>query len=294
MDTSREELFCGTEVVDIEPLALSILKLLLENRDRLVTKTEIFDAVWNGRIVTEAALSTCIKSARRAVDDTGNKQAVVKTVHGKGFRWVAPVRVEERSAEPVQSAEVDLDVTEEQWIEASRRPTVAILPFDVIGVDPIATTLGQAIPHELIAEISRLRWIAVIARGSSFRFRSAQADLSEIRQKLGARYCLTGCVEVIGQHANVSVELSDTIDGDVIWADFFKASIEDIHSVRETIVAQVIFAIEVQIPLSEAAKARLRSPENIDVWAAYHLGLQSLYHFDKNENDRAIALFDKA
>ena len=294
LDTSREELTCASEPVDIEPLALSVLKLLIENRDRLVSKTEIFDVVWSGRIVSESALSTCIKSARRAVDDTGSRQSIVKTIHGKGFRWVAPVRVEGPEAEPLGSAATDLDEEEGQWIEASRRPTIAILPFDVLGTDPIAATLGQAIPHELIAEISRLRWIAVIARGSSFRFQSALADLADIRQKLGTRYCLTGCVEMIGLHANISVELSDTIDGDVIWADFFKASIEDIHSVRETIVAQVIFAIEVQIPLSEAAKARLRSPENIDVWAAYHLGLQSLYQFDKNENDRAIAMFDKA
>ncbi|MES0882777.1 winged helix-turn-helix domain-containing tetratricopeptide repeat protein [Roseibium sp. SCP14] len=294
LDTSREELFRDTEPVDVEPLALRLLKLLIENRARLVTKDEIFEEVWNDRIVSESALSTCIKSARRAVEDTGSKQGVIKTVHGKGFRWLAPVRTDAARTETTHTIPDDLDEKDGRWIEASRRPTVAILPFDVLGSDPAAATLAQAIPHELIAEISRLRWIAVIARGSTFRFNSAQANFAEIRDKLGTRYCLTGCVEMAGRRANISVELSETVDGDVIWADFYKAPIERVHEVRETIVAQVVFAIEVQIPLSEAAKARLRSPDSIDVWAAYHLGLQSLYHFDKNENDRAIAMFDRA
>ena len=119
-------------------------------------------------------------------------------------------------------------------------------------------------------------------------------DLGEIRRRLGVRYCLTGSVEVLGQNVAISVVLSDTADGEVIWADRFKSSIEGVHEVRESIVARVIFAIEIQIPLSEASRARLRSPENIDACATYHLGLQSLYRFDEGENDRAIAMFKKA
>lgn len=105
---------------------------------------------------------------------------------------------------------------------------------------------------------------------------------------------MTGSVEVSGQSVSINVVLTDTADGQVIWADHFRSRMEDVHEIREKIIAQVIFAIEVQIPLSEATKARLRSPENIDAWAAYHLGLQSLYRFDEGENDRAIAMFEKA
>lgn len=292
LDVARQELRRGPDLVDTEPMVLSLLQHLIENKDRLVTKEELFDMLWDGRAVSDSALSTCIKSARRAVDDSGSLQAVIKTVHGKGLRWVATI--DAAPAQPQHVSQTDIDKPDADWIEASRRPSLAILPFDIMGSDLTAATLSEAIPHELIAAISRLRWISVIARGSSFRFRSNHGDLGDIRQKLGVRYCLTGSVEMLGRQVCISVELADTSDGQVIWAERFNAALEDVHQIRETIVAQVIFAVEMQIPLSEAAKARLQSPENIDVWATYHLGLQSLYRFDENDNDRAIAMFEKA
>lgn len=291
-DIARQELRRGDALVEAEPLALALIQHLIEHRDRLVGKDELFDVLWDGRAVSDAALSTCIKSARRAVDDSGTLQAAIKTVHGKGLRWIA--EIESTPAKTHQDTQTDLDQPDEDWTQASRRPSLAILPFDVMGGDMTAATLSEAIPHELIAAISRLRWISIIARGSSFRFRSNHGNLDDIRQKLGVRYCLTGSVEMIGRQVCISVELADTSDGQVIWAERFQSPLEEVHQIRETIVAQVIFAVEMQIPLSEAAKARLQSPENIDVWATYHLGLQSLYRFDQGDNARAIAMFEKA
>jgi TolB-like protein len=291
LDIARQELWRGRETIDIEPMVLDLLRLLIENHDRLVTKEELFSVLWDDRAVSDSALSTCIKSARRAVEDTGRRQCVIKTIHGKGLRWVAPFKtvfsLEETAGE-------SLITNDDVRAEVTKRPSIAILPFDALGENPVTNTLCEAIPHELIAAISRLRWISVIARGSSFRFRTSTGDLDEIRQRLRVRYCLTGSVELLGKQVSISVVLTDTSDGRVVWADRFTSSISDVHVVRETIIAQVIFAVEVQIPLSEAAKARLRSPENIDAWSAYHLGLQSLYRFDESENERAVAMFEKA
>jgi len=291
LDIARQELWRGSESIDVEPKVLDLLRLLVENHDRLVTKEELFSVLWDDRSVTDSALSTCIKSARRAVEDTGRRQSVIKTIHGKGLRWVAPFKIVPL---PQEVAENDIDASEDVWGEANKRPSIAILPFDALGESPATKTLCEAIPHELIAAISRLRWISVIARGSSFRFRTNAGDLDEIGRRLRVRYCLTGSVEMLGAQLVISVVLTDTSDGQVVWADRFKSLLEEVHTVRETIIAQVIFAVEVQIPFSEAAKARLRSPENIDVWSAYHLGLQSLYRFDENENERAVAMLEKA
>ena len=291
LDIARQELWCGAETVDVEPMALELLRLFIENHDRLVSKEEIFAALWDDRTVTDSALSTCIKSARRAVQDSGRSQSIIKTVHGKGLRWVAPFKTVDHPAEAAAHA---IDKHESTWLEASQRPSIAILPFDALGADAFTKILSEAVPHELITAISRLRWISVIARGSSFRFHTANGNLDEIRQRLAVRYCLTGSIEVLGPKVIIGVVLTDTTDGQVIWADRFKSDIADVHAVRETIIAQVIFAVEIQIPLSEAAKARLKSPENIDVWSAYHLGLQSLYRFDESENEYAVSMFEKA
>jgi tetratricopeptide (TPR) repeat protein len=134
----------------------------------------------------------------------------------------------------------------------------------------------------------------VIARGSAFRFRSDAADLDEVRRRLGVRYCLTGSVESVGRMVTIGVELCDASDGAVVWAERFHAPLEGIHEVREAIVASVVSAVELRIPLREASRARLRAPENIDAWSAYHLGLPSLYRFDPSENERAVAMLERA
>nr|WP_319384600.1 winged helix-turn-helix domain-containing protein [uncultured Roseibium sp.] len=294
LDTTRQELRRKGEPVNVEPLALDLLKLLIDNHERMVSKDEINSVLWNDRAVSDAALSTCVKSARSAVEDSGAKQEKIKTVHGRGLRWVAPFERRSRQtiSEPVAAPDPGNGGLPGQ--DVSQRPSIAILRFDAIGEDPVARTLGEAIPHELIAAVARLRWISVIARGSSFRFASRDSDLSDIRTQLGVRYVLSGSVEKFIDQVIINVVLTETSDGQVIWADRIKASIADVHEVRETIIAEVIFAIEVQIPLSEASRAQLQSPENIDVWTTYHLGLQSLYRFDAAENEVAMAMFKKA
>ncbi len=292
LDLARQELVRDGVRVDVEPMVLQLVQCLIENRDRMVSKDELFSLLWNDRAVSDAALSTCIKSARRAVGDTGNRQEIIKTIHGRGFRWIAPIRAQVPAK--VDHPPPDLDHSDAVWEETDRRPSIAILPFDSIGNSEAAATLGDAIPHELIATIARLRWISVIARGSSFKFRSSTGGLGEVRKLLGVRYCLTGSVEVLGRDVVIGVVLTDTDDGEVIWADRFRANMDEVHEVREQIVAQVVFAVEVQIPLSEATKARLRTPDNIDVWSTYHLGLQSLYNFEPSENSRAVSMFEKA
>ncbi len=294
LDTARQELRGSDGAVDVEPMALDLLQYLLAHNERLVTKEELLTVLWNDRAVTESALSTCVKSARRAVNDSGSTQTVIKTIHGKGFRWVAPFSIEAADARFANIEADEAQSGEAISLISSGRPSIAILPFDVLGTDAASGTLSEAIPHELIAAISRLRWISVIARGSSFRFRSNTDDLGEIGRRLGIRFCLTGSVEAAGKRVTVNVELADTTNEQVIWADRFQSAMEEIHQIRETIIAQVVFAVEVQIPLSEASRARLKSPDNIDVWSLYHLGLQNLYRFDENENHRAVAMFEKA
>src|SRR5690606_18416675 len=126
----------------------------------------------------------------------------------------------------------------------------------------------------------RLRWLFVIARGSSFRFRSADPDVCEIGHALNVRYCLTGLVEMQGAKVTVAVELADTRDGSVVWGDRFVTPLDGLHALRAEIVNTIVTALEIQIPANEARAARLTSPENLDAWSAFHLGLQHVHRFN--------------
>ena len=193
------------------------------------------------------------------------------------------------TAEDIAMATSDPGATRE-----SAKPSIAVLPFRLVGVAGPYAAIADALPHELISVLSRLRWLFVIARGSSFRFRSSDPDLEEVGRSLGARYCLSGVVEVLGDRIGVTVELADTRGGGVLWGERFAAKAEDVHTIREEIVAKVVSELEIQIPMNEAMAARLKSPEQLDAWSAYHLGLQHLYRFNKNDNAAAGAMFEKA
>src|SRR4029450_12987361 len=127
----------------------------------------------------------------------------------------------------------------------------------------------------------------------SFRLRAEAAELGEIGRVLGVRYCLTGSVEVAGKRLAGVVELVGTSDGGVVWADRFSGRVDDVHAIREEIRSQVLVALEIRIPLHEAARARLAAVENLDAWSAYHLGLHHLYRFNRVDNAAGAQLFER-
>jgi TolB-like protein len=174
------------------------------------------------------------------------------------------------------------------------RPSIAVLPFRLVGAASPYAGIADALPQDLITELSRLRWLLVIARGSAFQFRSEDLDVERIRTQLNVRYCLSGTVEVLSSDMAVSVELSDTTDRSVVWSDRFKVAFAGVHEIREEIVRAIINALELQIPLNEARRARLKAPHHLDAWSAYHLGLQHMYRFNRKDNALATTLFERA
>jgi TolB-like protein len=174
------------------------------------------------------------------------------------------------------------------------RPSLAVLPFRFIAGDARYAALASALPDELIADLARLRWLLVTARGSSFRLRTPDVSFSDIGHLLGVRYCVSGTIEVSAERLLIIVELVDTSNDAIMWADRFTGRIDDVHVLREQIRSQVLMALEIRIPLHEASLARLAAVENLDAWSAYHLGLQHLYRFNRLDNSAAIDLFERA
>jgi TolB-like protein len=296
LDAEKVELRKDGTRVALEPQVLSLLLLLVENRERMVSKDEIIEKIWKGRIVSESALTSRIKSARRVLGDDGKSQRFIRTIHGTGFRFVA-------EAVPKRAPAIELAAQRGPCQEqpaagepeaAAAKPSIAVLPFRLVGIAGPYATIADALPHELIAELSRLRWLFVIARGSSFRFRSDNSDIHRIGEALGVRYCLSGVVEIAGKSISVTVELADTRNAEVVWSERFAFDISDIFEVRTRIVTNVVSALEIQIPLNEARLARLKGTENLDAWSAYHLGLQHMFRFNCEDNARASMMFERA
>ena len=173
------------------------------------------------------------------------------------------------------------------------RPSIAILPFRPLAMPPELAILADAIPYEIIQALSRLRWLAVIARGSSFRFRKPDPDLKLVASALGARYVLSGIIEANVSRLAITLELSDASTNEVIWGNRIGAPLDAIDDLRSRIVAHLITALDVYIPLNEAQSAQMATIETLDAWASYHLGLQHLYRFITTDNQRAKGLFER-
>jgi len=291
LDTGKGELLDGGRPVAIEPRVFALLAFLIEHRERLLSKDEILEKVWDGRFVSDSALASSVKSARKALGDDGQSQRFIKTVHGKGFRFRADVREEREVSATAGDAAASND---EAAPTSPAQPSIAVLPFDIIGDPGRYAAIADGLPHELITELARLRWLFVIARGSSFRLRGQDLDSREIGRRLGVRYALSGTMEVTGARLEVNTELSDTRDGDVVWAERYSGTVDDVHALRAEIRSKILAALEIQIPLHEASAARLTDSKNLDAWSAYHLGLQHIYHFNRGDNAKAEQLFGQA
>ncbi len=292
LDPDRFELLRDDVQLAVEPQVFQILLLLLRNRDRMVSKDEIVEVVWDGRAISDESISSRISLARKTIGDDGQRQQQIRTVHGRGFRFVGDVAEEPDQspspapALPVAPAKVPLT--------QGRKPSIAILPLHALDLPPERRVIADAISHDLIQAMSRLRWLAVFARGSTFRFRGPEPDLPGIGSSLGPRYVLAGMVEAPAHTLAANLELIDTQSGAVIWADRLTAHADDIQELRARIVTQLIAALEVYIPLNEAMAAKLGVSEHLDAWSSYHLGLHHMYRFTAADNARASALFEQA
>lgn len=299
-DPDKFELKQSGTLVAVEPQVFELLRFLLENRDRVVSKDEIIEAVWDGRLVSDASVSSRIKSARQAVGDDGTTQDTIRTIYGKGFRFVAETSIaapEEkagRAAQVKSQAHPPSTDKQQETPSPNTKPSIAILPFHFLGPRDPENILADALPHDLIQALSRLGWIFVIARGTSFRFRSDVTDVRAIGKALGVRYVLSGAIENLDNTLAITTELSDTNTGGVIWSDRIVSRQDGVHQTRAEIVARVVSSLEVYIPLNEARNARLSVSENLDSWSNYHLGLHHMYRFTLEDNAKASALFNRA
>lgn len=296
LDLPRSELRADGAVCPVEPQVFALLVLLVENRDRLVTRDEIIEKVWDGRVISDAAVASRIKSARRALGDDGKRQLCIRTLHRRGFRFVHDVKIARSTAAttPLELAAPAMPAPPDHVDDAARRPSIAVLPFRMIGDAGVHAAIGEALPHELIMDLARLRWLLVTARGSSFRLRASDTDVVEVGRLLGVRYCLTGTMEVATGRLAVTVELVDTRDSGVVWADHYAGAVDDVHAFREDIRSRILAALEIRIPQHEAALARRTVTEHLDAWSAFHLGLQHMYQFNRRDNAAATALFQQA
>jgi DNA-binding winged helix-turn-helix (wHTH) protein len=185
-DTDRRELHRGTDAVSITPQVFDLLDYLIRNRERVVSKDDLIKAIWNGRSVSDAALTTRLNAARVAIGDSGEEQRFIKTLQRKGFRFVGQVREAREVAGPNPADAPDSAPS------VPDKPSIAVLPFANMSGDPEQEYFADGMVEEITTALSRFKWLFVIARNSSFTFKGKAVDIKEVGRRLGVRYVLQG------------------------------------------------------------------------------------------------------
>lgn len=285
-DAETFELLRNGVVVDTTPQALSLLQFLIQNRGRLISKHEIIDSVWQGRSISDSALSVRLHAIRQAIGD--DDQQMIKTVHGRGLRFSGLVQ---------ELAPQSITTTKElprAVAQTARPPSLAVQPFHLLVDGGKNAYLSEALPDEMITALSRLRVLRVVSRGSSFRFPSFSTDHKTLYSELGADYATAGEMEISGDQLSVSIELSETSEGEVIWRDRLTMSLGDIHEVREDFVQRIASAIHHHIERNELKRARIQVPESLSAWHGFHFGMQRLMWNRRPDYESAENYFTQA
>ena len=281
LDTSLRELRRGGELLSMEPKVFDLLAHLITNRERVVSKDDLVAVVWDGRIVSDSAMTTAINAARMALGDSGEAQRLIKTLPRKGLRFVGKVREEPGPA--AAQASVSTPV-----LTLPDKPSIAVLPFVNLGGDPEQEYFADGIAEDIITALSKMRALFVIARNSSFTYKGRAVDAKHVGRELGVRYVLEGSVRRAGSRVRITVLLIDSASGASLSADRFEGTLEDIFDLQDQVTERVIGAIAPKLEQAEIARAKRKPTGNLDAYDLYLRGISSYHQYTKQSCDDAL------
>ena len=259
----------------VAPQVFDLLVHLIRYRDRVVSKDDLLTTVWHGRIVSEFALFNRINAARSAIGDTGEQQRLIKTLPRKGFRFIGEVREEETPVVPPTLSELPTSLYrtvgtstdgEGSHPPLPDRPSIAVLPFANMSGSPDQEYFADGVSEDLITGLSRIRWLFVIARNSTFAYKHSAVDVKQVSRELGVRYVLEGSVRRAGKRLRVSAQLIDATSGGHHWAEKYDRKLGDVFAVQDEITRSVAAAIEPHLLAAEGVRALSRSSADLGAW----------------------------
>jgi adenylate cyclase len=286
LDTERRELRRGAELVALQPQVFDLLVYLVRNRGRVVSKDDLIDGVWGGRIVSESALMTRFSAARKAVNDSGAAQRVIRTLARKGVRFVAQVTEDATLQAEVAAPEPSLALPD--------KPSIAVLPFANLSGDPEQEYFADGMVEEIITALSRIRWLFVIARHSSFTYKGQVIDVKRVGHDLGVRYVLEGSVRNVGGRVRITAQLIDATNAAHLWAERFDGTLQDVFELQGNVASSVAGVIEPTLQAAEAARSAARPTTDLGAYDCYLRALAVFYPMTKEAVFEALKLLDQA
>lgn len=266
--------------VPVSYRGLLLLTAFAERPGENLTKSELMEAGWPGLAVEDSNLSVQIASLRKLLGETLEGADWIVTAPRVGYRF---------------SGGVERLTTRDKGAPVEAEPSLAVLPFENLSQDVDQQYFADGLAEDIITRLSRLRWLFVSARNSSFTFRGKLLDVREIGSALGVRYVLNGSVRRSGQRLRIGAQLSDASTGRQVWAERYDVELADFLSLQDQIAGSVIGAIEPQLYAAEHQRFQSRRPESLDAWGYVMKAMPYVWTWlSANESAIAQALLRQA
>ena len=281
LDVARRELRRSGEPVTLEPQVFDLLVYLIRNRDHVVTKDDLLKSVWGGRNISESTLTSRINAVRKAVGDSGEAQRLIRTSPRKGIRFVGDLTGEQPTEPPLTHL-------------PQARPSIAVLQFDNLSGDREQEYFADGMVQEIITGLSRIKWLFVISRNSTFIYKGRPIDVKTVGRELGVRYVLEGSVRRSGNHVRVTGQLIETETATQIWADRYDGTLVDVFALQDEMTMSVIGAIEPSLRKAEVERARRKRPDSLDAYDLFLRALPLAATAMPEDADNALPLLEEA
>jgi TolB-like protein len=265
-------LLADSNPVELGERALEILLTLVEAGGALVTKSELMERVWPNVAVEENNLAVQISALRRAL---GNDRRLICTVAGRGYRFIGARSDPRRSGTGYNRSSTD-------------KPSIAVLPFHNIGVDPEQELFADGIVEEMITALSRFRHLFVVARTSSSTRKGFDIEVKQAGHEAATRYVLEGSVRRAANRVRITGKLIDSSNGTHIWADRFEGTLDDVFALQDEVTASVVGAITPTLEAAEIERARRKPTDSLDAYDCYLRGASITSSTVRSANDEAL------
>lgn len=293
LHTARGCVLHGGEEVHLRPQCYEVLKCLVENRGRLISKNRLIEEVWHGRAVTDGSLGKCIEELREALGE--NSKNYVRNVRGRGYIFDADVEEPAAGKAPVQDTDQTMAEVKAALAKAGRaqperqQPSIAVMAFANLSAEKENEYFGDGLAEEIINLLGRISGLKVIARTSAFAFKGKHEDIRRIAEAMEVTNILEGSVRRAGNRIRVTAQLITAADGSHLWSERYDRELSDVFAIQDEIAQAIATALQVKL----AAKPSHYKPK----LPAYEALLRGRYHrqkFTLEAHARAKECFEQA
>jgi TolB-like protein/Flp pilus assembly protein TadD len=285
LDPEKGTLLRNGQPVVVGRRGIRLLETLVGRPGEVLTKAELLDAAWGGAAVEESNLSVQIAVLRKALGSAVDGEWIA-TIPRVGYRFAGTIEAAE-SASGADESSVQLGTTR-------HGPSIAVLPFDNLSDAPGQEYFADGLTEDIIIGLSRLRWLLVAGRNSSFAYRSRTKDAKSVGRELGVRYVLTGSVRRSAQRVRVTAELTDLSTASQVWVERYDGELVDFFALQDQITESVVAAIEPYLFAAEGYRSARKTPESLEAWAFVMRAMPYIWTWAANDNETAVAYLRQA